>query len=316
MKTKVCIVGLGYWGSILVQKFDNLKNVELTVCDKDQDKILKIIKTYQDIKTFSNYKAVLNSDVDAVVLAVNPLSTHYTMAKQALQHKKDVWLEKPMTATSKEAEELISLAKENKVLLHVDHTFEYSPHVQYIKKVLDSGELGNILYVSMDRLNLGLYQQDYNVIWDLCPHDFSILNYWFGEPYEITPIMRCSSFGMADISELHISYDDFFADIRVSWRHPEKVRKTIIIGTKKTLIYDDVGANKIMIHDIKVDYNYGDYKYKNKKNILAEYYDEWEPIQLEAKHFVTCVDKRQPTLTPGESGLKVMRLLENANKEC
>jgi len=309
MKSKICVVGLGYWGPLLVRNFSNIENVDLYVYDLDEKRKMDIVGKY-DVKVFRTFKEMLDSNVDAVILATNPLSTHYELGKQILMAGKHLWLEKPMTATTDEAEELIKLAKENKVLLHVDHTFEYSPHIRQIKRILDAKELGDILYVSMDRLNLGLYQQDYDVIWDLCPHDFSILNYWFGIPNNLRVMESCKSFDYADIANIHLSYDTFVVDIRASWRHYEKVRKTVIVGSKKILVYDDVAIHKIIVHGTNVEYKDGKYQYFKELTPDPKIYELWEPLAKESEHFVKCIQKGIKTDTPGESGLAVMRLLE------
>ncbi|MFH0869439.1 MAG: Gfo/Idh/MocA family oxidoreductase [archaeon] len=330
---KVGVVGLGYWGPNLVRNFDKISKVaQVIVCDLKQERIDSIKNMFPRVIGTTSFDDLLNDpEVKAIAIATQPLATHYPLAKRALEKGKNVLLEKPMTATSAQAMELIALAKKNNVLLHVDHTFEYSAPVLMVKKLIDSGEVGDIHSINMDRLNLGIFYNDFNVIWDLCPHDFAILSFWLGK----TPTtVYASGIGhinpkIEDDAHLILQYGNKTnAHLHVSWLYPEKVRTITVVGSKKMIVYDDnAPVEKIRIYDkgvsvsnvskIKRRYaaSFYEYIYDYKHgDIIIPKIDFIEPLLDECKHFIDCIEKGVHTKTDGESGLRVIRLLEAASK--
>ncbi|HYD03343.1 MAG TPA: Gfo/Idh/MocA family oxidoreductase [Alphaproteobacteria bacterium] len=333
-KISIAIVGLGYWGPNLVRNFDKVKDVEkVYICDLKQERLDSIKAIYPNTIATRDYNEILaNKEIKAVVIATQPVSTHYKLAKLALENSKNVFLEKPMTESSQQAVELIELAKKNNLIIHVDHTFEYSAPVKMIKQLIDSGEIGEIYSIEMLRLNLGIFQNDFNVIWDLCPHDFSILNYWLNtDPKDLYASGRCHiNPKIEDDAHLIVNYNDKFnVHIHVSWLNPQKVRKTTIVGSKKMIVYDDADPiEKMRIYDkgvttgnvegINQEYgttNPNEYTYNYRHgDILIPKIDFTEPLLDEAIHFVDCIKRGVKTKTPGESGLRVIRMIEHAAK--
>jgi predicted dehydrogenase len=329
LKMKVGIVGLGYWGPNLVRNFSKISKVsQVVVCDLKQERIDSIKSMFPMVAGTTKYDELLDDpDVRVIAIATQPLATHYPLAKKALEKGKHVLLEKPMTSSSAQAKELIDLAKKNNVLLHVDHTFEYSAPVLMVKRLIDSGELGEIHSINMERLNLGIFYNDFNVIWDLCPHDFSILSFWLGK---MPTTVYASGIGhinpkIEDDAHLILNYGNkTSAHLHVSWLYPEKVRTITVVGSKKMVVYDDnEPVEKIRIYDKGVSVNnvsklkrsyatsFYEYIYDYKHgDIIIPKVDFVEPLLDECKHLIDCIERGVPTKTSGESGLRVIRLLE------
>lgn len=326
-KMNVAVIGCGYWGRHIIRNFNtsNSWNV-LFVCDIKQENLDNIKQNYPNIEITTDYDLILNSpEIDAIIIAT-PVFTHYELAKKALLARKHTWVEKPLTSTSAQAEELIELAKKNSVLLHVDHTFIYTSAVRKIKEIIDSGDLGDVLYFDSVRINLGLFQHDINVIWDLAPHDFSILQYCINKKPTAVNATGKSLFkyGSADIESIayvtvHFE-DDTLAHFHVNWTSPVKIRQIIIGGTKKMLVYDDMEQiAKLKIYDSGVTIKSNEDIY----NALIQYRTgdmhspaiaNIEALQYECEHFYESISSNTPTLTPGESGLYVVKILEAANQ--
>ena len=315
---KIGLVGLGYWGKNILRNLASIKNIDIIICDKDEQLLETYGKKYgatRIIEGYNNFSDMLQNKLDAVIIATNPLATHYNLAKKALEAGVNVWLEKPMTATKKEAGELVRLAEKKGLILHVDHTFVYSGPVKQIKRIIDKGELGNITNVHIRWLNLGLYQEDMDVIWDLCPHAFSMLNYWF----EMTPeeIHKAFPYGDDD-AHITLDYDSlkgiFQAHIHVSWNYPEKVRECVIVGTKKMLIYDDLKEDKIVVYNKRVEFSEDEEKprYVDDGKVVIVF-DENEPLLDECKHFIECVKKGEQTQSSGRDGAFVIEMLEKTD---
>lgn len=322
---KIAVIGCGYWGPNLIRNFVQSNKIEeLTCCDLDQKRLDRMKSLYPSVKLASNYEELLQkSDLDSVAIAT-PVKTHYPIAKEFLSEGKHVFIEKPLTHSFDTALELVKLAEEKQKVLMVGHTFEYTAAVNKIKDIVESGELGKILYISCTRVNLGLFQPDINVIWDLAPHDISIILYILGEaPVSVNSQGKAHfKAGIEDVATTTLNFKDgVIAFIHNSWLDPNKIRRTTIVGTKKMLVYDDIEPQeKIKIFDKGVDvppyydtfaefhlsYRYGD--------IHSPRIEDYEPLKKECDHFLTCIHKGVSPLSDGYSGLRVVSILEAASK--
>ena len=320
-KYTVAVVGAGYWGPNLSRNFAaNALCKELWVCERDADRLEQIKSRFPQVKATQSFEEVLLSDVDAMVLAT-PVGTHFPLAKKALEAGKHVFVEKPLASSVAEAEELVQLAEEKKLTLMVGHTFEYSPPVRKISSLIESGDLGDIFFVSSMRVNLGLHQKDVSVIWDLAPHDFSILFSWIGEePKTITA--TGGTFvqdGIPDVAFITTKFESgIVAHIEVSWLAPSKLRRTTVVGSKKMVVYDDTESiEKVKVFDRGVQYKdpetFGEFQLSYRTgDILIPKLDQFEPLALEATEFLTSIQNGTAPLSDGRSGLRVVRALEAA----
>jgi len=324
-KFSAAVVGLGYWGPNILRnviEIDEFKDVYC--CDIDRSRLEKIKKRFQFIKLEENFYNILNNgDVKCVFISTPPI-THYELGKKVLESNKNVYIEKPMTTSSKEAEELIDIAKKDSLKLMVGHTFEFSPAVEKIEELIDEGVLGDLYFISMSRINLGIHQKDISVIWDLVPHDFSILFKLLDEnPYKISAFSN--SFvkkGLKDVAFINIRFKSgIIANINVSWLSPNKVRETIIVGNKKMLIYDDTRSDgKIKIFDKGVDLvrdpeNFGEYQLTYRTgNIVSPFLETTEPLKLAIKHFIDSINNDFEPKTDGYCGLRVVKAVEVAER--
>ncbi len=316
-KPNVGVVGCGYWGPNLVRNFHTLDECHLkSVCDTDANRLSMIKNRYPGVETHTSFDIFLDDeDLDAVVIAV-PVKHHFNLAQRSLMAGKHTFIEKPMASSTDECKALIELAEQRKRTLMVGHTFLYSPVIRRIKEIIDSGELGKIHYISSRRLNLGLYQKDINVVWDLAPHDISIILYLMEScPTEINCRGKTTCRNkMPDVSNMTLTFaDQGFATIHSSWLDPRKVRDMAIVGERKMLVYDDLNeAEKIKIYDMRVDpqvvpnesrfaYHYGD--------MWAPYVSPTEPLRNECAHFIECLVTGQKPLSDGNEGLEVVRIL-------
>lgn len=317
------VIGCGYWGPKIIRNFHELPETTVAmVADLDEVKLKRIGLTFPSVHTTTDMRELLNSDVDAVVVAT-PVSTHFEIAREALLHDKHVLVEKPLTASSWQARELVGLAQQRDRRLMVGHVFEYNPAVRMLREIIASGELGDIYYIDMIRATLGLFQRDINVIWDLAPHDFSILRYILNrEPISVSA--RGESYiqpSIHDVAYISVNFTGAVqAHIRVSWLEPRKQRRITIVGSRKMLVYDDVEpVEKIKIYDMGVElpnadqlgggqlrYRYGD--------ILSPRVAAVEPLQEECRHFADAIQAGTDPISSGEVGLKVVELLELADQ--
>ena len=320
------VIGCGYWGPNLVRNFQIQKETEVTaVCDIRPERLEFIGRMYPSIKKLSSSdnEIIKSTDVDAVVICT-PVSTHHKLAMQALENGKHVFLEKPFTATSREAEEIIELAEKKGLTVMVDHTFVYTGAVEKIKQSIDSGDLGDLYYFDSVRVNLGLFQHDVNVIWDLAPHDVSIMDYLLNSTPQAVSATGMAHFGndlenMAYISTFYPN--NVMGHIHVNWLAPVKVRKTLICGSKKMVVYDDMEpSDKVKIYDRGVDlvksreeiyemliqYRTGD--------MLAPKIDLTEALKKIAREFYDAVNEKRAPRTDSRSGWQVVRILEAANQ--
>lgn len=324
-KPRVAVVGCGYWGQNLIRNFAELKEAELkAVCDFDLGALARIKRRYPAVELKSDYNEVLaDSRIDAVVLAT-PVSTHHPFARRALLAGKHVLVEKPLTASTAHALDLIELAEAKDKVLMVDHTFLYTGAVRYMKKLIQSGDLGDPLYFDSVRISLGLVQSDINVLWDLGPHDFSILDYLF----ECDPISVCAT-GMKHLScpfeniayvSVHCN-DNLMAHFHLNWLAPVKVRTTLVGASKKMIVYDDMQASeKVKVYDKGISMHYDPEHrerlltgYRNG-DVLAPNLESGEALRAMATDFISSIVDHRAPLSDGYSGYRVVRLLEMAQQ--
>jgi predicted dehydrogenase len=323
-RIKVGVIGCGYWGPNLIRNFVEIPASDvLAVADLSEERLSHIKTRYPHVKVTQDYRDLFTLGLDATVVATPP-ATHFPLARDCLRHGLHVLVEKPLTLDSRRAEELIELAEERGLILMAGHTFEYNPAVRALKRIVDSGELGQIYYIDAMRVNLGLFQPDLNVLWDLAPHDISILLYILGH----TPIaasargMACVFDGIHDIAYLNLVFPgDVLAHLHVSWLDPCKVRRITVVGSKKMVVYDDVESlEKIKIYDKGVEappytntfgdfqcsYRYGDVVIPNIRFA--------EPLRLECQHFLECIVNQTKPQSCGRVGWKVVKVLEMAER--
>ncbi|MHB8840623.1 MAG: Gfo/Idh/MocA family protein [Candidatus Aquicultor sp.] len=320
----LALIGYGYWGPNLLRNFMEAPGCRVKyVCDSSPAQLNKVALKYPHLTLTQSFDEVVDDDeVDAVVVAT-PISTHHGLAKKALLKGKHVFVEKPLTADSESAKELVKLADMQQMVLMVGHTFKYSPPVIKIKELIDSGELGDIYYISSSRVNLGLHQPDVSVIWDLAPHDFSIIFYWLGEePSQVHAFGRgCVKSDTPDVAFINLAFDSgAVAEVQLSWLSPVKLRRTVIVGSKKMLIYDDTqSVEKVKLFDHGVNFieptSFEEFQLSYRSgDIISPHLDNYEPLLEEAKHFIECIREGKCPRTDGADGLNVVRALEQAEK--
>ena len=321
---KIGIIGLGYWGPNLLRNFLSQKNVEKVIaCDLKEDRIAAIKPKFPAAEYINDYRKLLNSDINAVAIAT-PVNTHFKLAKEALEAGKHVWLEKPFTSSTLQGEELIKIANSKNLKIFVDHTFLYTGAVRKIKEIIDKGELGDIIYFDSVRINLGLFQHDINVIWDLAPHDLSIMKYVLNdkEPLGVTACGISNYYDLENLAQLSIHFKDnsCFAHFHVNWTSPVKIRRIIIAGKKKMLVFDDLeNSEKIKIYDCGVDISTPE----SIHNTLVQYrtgdmyspkIEQREALDSAVKEFINSILEDRSPLTDGENGLEVVKILEASDK--
>jgi predicted dehydrogenase len=316
----VAVIGAGYWGPNLVRNLvENPLCSRVTVCDQAPDKIARILRRYPGIRATSDAAEIFNDPtIDAVMIATPP-RTHFELARATLMRGKHVFIEKPFTLSTETAQELITLARRQGRIIMVGHTFEYSPPVRKIKQIIDSGDLGEIFYLSATRVNLGLHQKDSSVVWDLAPHDLSMFLYWLGEtPSEVMATGKdFVQPGIPDVAFIFMRFGSgAIAHIQVSWLAPSKLRRTTIVGSSKMLVYDDTqNLEQVKIFDKGVHYRdpdtFGEYQLSYRAgDIVSPKIDTFEPLQAEVNDFLESIrDGRQPSVN-GERGLRVVQVLE------
>ncbi len=327
MKTHLSIgvAGYGYWGPNLVRNLGGIEGCHLKMaCDISEQRLAHLRRLYPAVEASSEFDHMLNgADLDAVMIAT-PVRLHYQMAKASLEAGKHTFIEKPMAASSAECEELIALAEEKGLVLMVGHTFLFSGVIRKLKEIVDHGDIGDLRYICARRLNLGLFQKDINVTWDLAPHDISIILHVMNEEpvsvncrgeAHVTP-------GVEDVTMLSLNFRKArSAIVHSSWLEPRKVREMTFVGSRRMIVYDDVAnLDKIRIFDARVErpphydtfaefhysYHYGD--------MYVPYIQQEEPLKLECQHFVDCIRDRKTPLTSGRRGLMVVKILEAASK--
>ncbi|MHC4197805.1 MAG: Gfo/Idh/MocA family protein [Planctomycetota bacterium] len=320
---RLAIVGAGYWGPNLIRNFLKIDpEMVHVVCERSEERRDQIAKEFPGLKFCSDYSEVLkNDDVDAVVIVVQP-AFHHDMARDALLNGKHVFVEKPLALTNDECKDLIRLAEDRNLTLMVGHVFEYNAAVRKAKEIIDSGALGDIYYLYSERTDLGTVKADVNAMWNIAPHDVSIMLYWLGqEPKSVSA--RGYTYlqnGVEDVVHMALEFPSGInADIHVSWLSPKRIRSTTVVGSKKMIIYDELSADgKIKVIKNKLCTNGFDQtkdKYVKKKGgVVTPELEDYEPLHLECKHFVECVKSGQKPLTDGENGRRVVRILELAQE--
>ncbi|HEY7752054.1 MAG TPA: Gfo/Idh/MocA family oxidoreductase [Ignavibacteriaceae bacterium] len=316
---KVGVIGLGYWGPNLVRNFLAHPDVaEVIGCDTRDDRLSFIKARYPSVKLTKQCDEIIKSDTDIIVIAT-PVDTHFSFAKKSLEAGKHIWVEKPFTSTVQQAQELISIAERKNLKIFVDHTFIYNGAVKKVKELVDNGELGNILYFDSERINLGLFQRDVNVVWDLAPHDLSIMKYLLDK----NKVKAISANGIANfngkenLAHLCVYFEDnCFAHFHVNWVSPVKIRRIIVGGDKKMLVYDDMeNFEKIKvynsgiefkttesIHEALVQYRIGD--------MFSPKVNQTEALTLGANEFISAIKENRQPITNGQSGLEIIKMLE------
>jgi predicted dehydrogenase len=321
---RVGVLGCGYWGPLLIRNFRSLPDCRLKiVCDLDIARLRHVSALYSDLEAFTTPERVLKGkDIDAVVIAT-PVKSHYALAKTSLLAGKHTFIEKPMAASAAECEELIDIARRKGLVLMVDHTFLYSAPVRKIAEIVQAGDLGEIRYINSRRLNLGLFQKDINVAWDLAPHDISIILHILGE---FPVAINCQgnahvSPGIEDVTNMSLFFPHRrFATIQSSWLEPRKIREMTIVGSERMIVYDDLQTHeKLRIYDVRVvrpphydtfaefhySYHYGD--------SYIPHLQQEEPLNRACRHFIDCIETHSQPITDGRHGLELIRVLEGAS---
>jgi predicted dehydrogenase len=325
--TNIGVIGCGYWGPNLLRNFAENEGAQLRwICDLDEQRLASMSRRYPMAQTTTDFRVVVNdASVDAVAV-VTPVATHYEIAKEFLRAGKHVLLEKPLAATVREAEELNELAEQNQRTLMVDHTFVYTGAVRKMKQIVSSGELGDLLYFDSVRINLGLFQRDINVLWDLAPHDLSIMDYLIDrQPEGLSAIGSCHiEKGIENIAYLIMKFPgDFIAHFHFNWLAPVKIRHTLIAGSRKMVLYDDIEpTEKVRVYDKGVTANrVGDREADYQTLVSYRTGDVWAPmldtteaLRYVVAEFLDSIRENRKSLTDGLSGLRVVRLLEAAQR--
>lgn len=320
---RIGVVGLGYWGPNLVRVLHDLPEVEVAwLCDARADALAKVNRRYPAPAVTSRVSDVLDDpDVQAVAIAT-PVSTHYQLAKAALAAGKHVFVEKPLASSSAEAVELIELAAETDLVLMPGHTFLYSPPVNFARDLIRSGELGEIFFISTSRVNLGLHQSDISVVWDLGPHDFSILRYWLDEtPVRVSALSRsCIIDGTPDVAFIDLEFPSrTVAHVELSWLAPSKLRRTAIVGSRKMLVYDDTSAEPIRVFDSGADLpdpeTFGEFRLSYRTgDIVSPRVEVTEPLQLELDDFCSAIRSGGEPRSSARIGLDVIQITEAVDR--
>jgi len=320
---RIGVIGYGYWGPNIVRNFSSHQDCKVVaVCDKSAAALGRATSRHPGVNVTTDANDILQAaDIDAVAI-VTPVSWHYSLAKKALENGKHVFVEKPFTATSAEAEELIEIAERNHLQIMVDHTFLFTGAVRKIKQLIDEGALGPLYYYDSTRVNLGLFQHDVNVLWDLAPHDLSIMDYLIGlEPELVVATGGAHVNAMEDVAYLTVYFpNSIIAHINVNWLSPVKVRTTLVGGQRKMLVWNDLDpAEKIKVYDkgaevrteqgvhqLLVSYRSGD--------MWAPRVEELEALQVETRYFLDCVMNGSKPFNDGHAGLRVVKILEAAEE--
>ncbi|MGH9524223.1 MAG: Gfo/Idh/MocA family protein [Terriglobales bacterium] len=321
---RVGVVGYGYWGPNIVRNFRGLDGTRVDmVCDKSPASVERVRRAYADVATTTEPMDVIKCpSLDAVAI-ITPVWTHYELAKAALENGKHVFVEKPFTSTSEQAEELIELAEKKKLTIMVDHTFLYTGAVRKIDSLISEGTLGDLYYYDSMRVNLGLFQHDINVIWDLAPHDLSIMDYLIKERPEAISATGQAHFdsGLEDVAFITVYFPkNIIAHINVNWLSPVKVRTTLIGGEKKMLVWNDLEADeKIKVYDKGVDIPKREAVYQllvsyRSGDMFAPRLPGGEALTMEMKKFIDCINTGASSFNDGHAGLRIVKLLEAAQK--
>ena len=322
---RVGVLGCGYWGPKLARNFHEMDDAELAwVCDLDAEHLARVASLYPEARATTDFHSMLRSDIEAVAIAT-PVSSHYRLAKETLEHGKHVLVEKPLATSTVEATALAQLADRRGLAAMVGHTFQHNPAVNAVRDLIREGELGDLYYIDATRANLGLYQPDINVMWDLAPHDISILLHLLGtDPIEVSAqgaacVQRHKR--VQDVVYLKLFFpNDVMASIRVSWLDPVKTRRLIVVGSRKMLVYDDIADSKVVLFDKGVEIP--EYtvtpeefhlSYRHGPETSVPYH--WrEPLRIECEAFIEWITSGRRACSDAWMGAKVVRVLEAAQR--
>lgn len=306
---KVAVIGMGMWGKNIVRNFYNLGVLEM-VCDLDDESLNTVLNQFPGVKVTKDFHDIINNENITSVAVVTPSHTHFKMVKAMLEAGKNVYVEKPISTVAEEARILTQMAEEKGLILMVGHLLLYHPAVNRLKMLIEEGALGELVYAQSDRLNVNYHKNDRSVMWDLAPHDVSMIAYATGkDPVKVISAMGCSTDKneIMDITHIGIEFEDgMIAHISDSWITPQKHVTLLIRGTKATAIFDDtLPNNKLKVYDNFVPANTQDYPVD---------YIEIEPLKLECQHFINCCESGHRARSDGENGYKVISILEEAEK--
>jgi predicted dehydrogenase len=322
---KIAVIGCGYWGPNLIRNFSQLNKVdELYCCDQDRKNLDRAMNLFPSVKGVRDYKELLKMpDLDGVAIAT-PVYSHFPLAKEFLEQGKHVLVEKPLAHSLEASRELVRVAEEKNRIIMVGHTFEYTAAVNKIKEIVESGELGKILYISCTRVNLGLFQNDINVVWDLAPHDISIILYVLGEYPGSVNCQGKAHFKseLEDVATTTLNFKNgMIAFIHNSWLDPKKIRMMTIVGTRKMLVYDDIAAQeKIKIYDKGLEIppyydTFAEFHFSYRSgDTYSPRIEEYEPLRKQCDTFLECIKKEMVPPTDGKNGMRVVAILEASSK--
>jgi predicted dehydrogenase len=318
----VAVVGLGYWGPNLLRVLGDNPNVEVRwICDLDTERLAKFRRRHPGARVTTRLERVLSDDDVQAVIIATPVHTHYTLAEQALIAGKHVFVEKPLAQSSELADDLAELAADRGRTLMCGHTFIYSPPVRAVKRLIEAGTLGDIYFISSSRVNLGLHQRDVSVIWDLGPHDFSILLYWLSElPTTVRAVGRDSIVkGIADVAFVTMTFaSGIVANVELSWLAPSKLRRTVLVGSERMVTYDDGASEPVRVFDRGVVYRdpetFGEYHLSYRSgDILSPKIESYEPLGLELSDFIDSIRNEEPMEFHTALARSVVRIVEAAD---
>lgn len=319
----VAVVGLGYWGPNLVRVLYEIDGFDLrAVCDLDEAALAKVRRRYPDVRATASYESVLSDRSIAAVVIATPISTHHRLAVAALAAGKHVFVEKPLASSASEADDLLSRAATAGVTLMPGHTFLYSPPVNMVRDLIASGELGDIYFISTSRVNLGLHQPDVSVVWDLGPHDFSILRYWLGEtPTHLSALSRgCVIPTIPDVAFVSLEFlSGTVVHVELSWLAPSKLRRTTIVGSDKMVVYDDASNEPVRVFDSGVSLpdpeSFGEYRLTYRTgDIVSPRVSAAEPLLLELEDFLASIRGGSIARSSAALGVDVVKIIEAVDR--
>lgn len=316
---RTAVVGLGYWGPNLVRNLHELPGADLVaVCDLRPEALERISRRYPGVATSASFQAILDHESVEAICIATPVATHHPLALQALAAGKHVFIEKPMAASAEQAVDLVAAAEAAGRVLMPGHTFLYSPPVNTIRELIASGELGDIYFISTSRVNLGLHQPDASVVWDLAPHDFSILRYWLEEtPVAVSAISRgCVIPSTPDVAFINLEYGSgIVAHAELSWLSPSKLRRTTVVGSQKMVVYDDTSNEPVRVFDSGVTLpdpqTFGEYRLTYRTgDIVSKHVAPEEPLLLELSDFCSAIRTGSTPRSNADVGVDVVRMME------
>ena len=329
--TGVTQIGVGCWGPNLLRNLITNKNCEVkSVVDLSMERREYVKNLYPSIKVSDNVDDAINDNKTDAVIIATPVATHFDLTKQCLEARKHVLVEKPIATTVKEVKEIGRLALDNKLVAMAGHTFLFNPAVCYVKQLIDSGELGDIRYIYSQRVNLGRIRSDVDALWNLAPHDVSIIQYWLGDPEPASVLRTGMDYvqnGVDDVVFLNLKYpNNILVNIHVSWLDPHKVRRMTVVGSEKMVVYDDLAENKVAIYDKGIDRmavlgehmdfdNPNRFSFNHRSGDVVLPKIKWEePLKVEIGHFVDCILNGTTCLTGVDHAKKVVSILETGSR--